>query len=341
VSPHARPVKTTLLYCCAVLLVGCGATPSPRPTPRATPTPIPLTLGVLPLGGVAAAPLGMTGPYAAGAGVLAIPRMVLAARVPAAPATSLNYLATHLGVPGPPINAGSGLAYNLGASTGYQLTTTENLLDFNFHPNTPVNETGATPSVAAADAFVGQFLAGHQLPGPHEGLIAQPALTQSHAADRRVYFQWSQDGYPVVDITGQPELIYADVAANYRDQLALVGLAGAVPLPVQGGPDNYPAISISQLVVDLNQGLLDPNSYLLQSNDQPFPPHASPSPPSGTTAEFTGSSMAVVDSAGYAVPVVVIQVSGRAPTTEFVMCAAATNACAPLRYIAPTPSPSG
>lgn len=324
-----------------LLLVGCGRTTVPSPSPQPTATPLPLTLGVLPLGGVTAAPLGMTGPYAAGAGLPSLPRTVLAARVPAAPLTAVNYLATQLGVPGPPINTGAGLAYNLGASTGYQLTTTADLLGFNFHPNTPVSETGATPSVAAADAFVEQFLAGHRLPGPHSGVIPEPGLTQAHAADRRVYFQWSQDGYPVVDITGQPELIYADVAANYRNQLALVGLAGAVPLPLQSAPYKYPAISLVDLITDLNNGLLNPNSYWLSSNDQPFPPPVNPTATPATQATLTALNVAVVDSAGYAVPVLVLQVSDRSPTTEFVMCAAATDACAPLRYTASSPSPSG
>jgi hypothetical protein len=297
---------------------------------------------VLPLGGVAAAPISIAPPYQLAPTLEPFPAQVLAAHVPASPEVALSTLARALGVPGPPISFAGGLAYNLGATTGYQLTSTPGLLDFNFHPNTPVDETGATPTVAAADAFVERFLAAHHLPGPSAGLIPLPQLTDAHAADRRVFFQWSQDGYPQVSITGQPAEIYADVAANYLDNLSLVGISGAVPAPILGPAAAYPAISAKLLVRDLNQRLLSPNSYLLQADGEPW---SSPSPgatPPGGPALLTKAALGVVDSAGFAVPVLILQVSGRSPVTEFVMCAAATDACAPLRYSAPlaTPSPA-
>ena len=323
-----------------LLLASCGSTPSPHVTPPPRPTPTPLAFGVLALGGIAPGPLAIAPPYQLSPTFAPLPARVLAARVPASPAAALGDLARELGVPGPPISFGGGLAYNLGATTGYQLTSTPGLLDFNFHPNTPVDETGATPTVGAADAFVERFLAAHQLPGPNAGLIPLPALTDAHAADRRVFFQWSQDGYPQVSITGQPAEIYADVAANYLDRLSLVGISGAVPAPVLGADAPYPAITAKLLVDDLNRGLLSPNSYLLKANGEPW---GEPSPGTvspGGPAVLTGAELGVVDSAGFAVPVLIVQVSGRSPVTRFVMCAAATYTCAPLRYGSPLLSPS-
>ena len=320
-----------LLVLCLGALVSACAQPEPRrPVPR--PTPVRLAFGVLPLGGLSPTALAISGPYRAASGLAPVPRQVRAARVPSSPTVSLADLAKALGVPGPPINTGDGLAYNLGATSGYQLTGTPNSQDFNFHPNTPVDETGATPSVASANSFVEQFLAAHNLPGPNEGLAPLEQLTTAHAADRRVFFQWTQDGYPLVDISGTPQEFYADVAANYRDQLSLVGLSGAVPQPILGRPADYPATSTKLLVSDLNRGLLAPGDYLLQADGQPYPAVSAGEP--GGAATITAWSAAVVDSAGYAVPVLVLQVSGRAPVTQFVMCAAATDACAPLRYSA-------
>ncbi|MHB8323622.1 MAG: hypothetical protein ACYDHB_04250 [Candidatus Dormibacteria bacterium] len=322
---------------------GCaavGPAPSPSPTPKVgvSPTPPPLVMGVLPLGGVAAVP-NLAGPYQAPGQLLVGPRTVRAAEVLPSPATALSELAGKLGVPGPPISIGGGLAYNLGSTVGYQLTATAGLLTFNFHPNTPVEETGATPSVLAAEQFVERFLAAHSVPGVGGGLLPLPQLTVAHAADRRVFFQWTQNGYPVVNIQGQPQEIYADVAANYRAQLTLVGITGQVPFPVVSAVYPYPAISVPQVVKDLNQGVVDPNSYFLQSDQQPYP---SPSAAAATTpAALSAAALTVVDSAGYAVPVWVFQVSNRAPTTEFVVCAVTTYACAPLRYNAASPSPGG
>jgi len=325
-----------LVLCLGALVSACGQVTVRHPAPR--PTPLSLAFGVLPLGGVSPTALSMAGPYVAGSALPPVPRKVLAARVPSAATVALADLAQALGVPGPPINTGDGLAYNLGATTGYQLTGTPNSLDFNFHPNTPVDETGATPSVAAANGFVEQFLSAHHLPGPHEGVTPLPQLTTAHAADRRVFFQWTQNGYPLVDINGTPQEFYADVAANYRDQLSLVGLSGTVPQPVLGSPAQYPATSTELLISDLNKGLLTPGAYLLQADGQPYPQE--PAGAAQATATLTGSSLAVVDSAGYAVPVLVLQVTGRAPVTQFVMCAAATDACAPLRYSPAVASPS-
>ncbi len=297
-----------------------------------------LAFGVLPLGGVVSAPLSIAGPYQLSPALPPLPARVLAAKVEGSPEVTLNDLASDLGVPGPPISFGGGLAYNLGATTGYQLTSTPGLADFNFHPNTPVDETGATPTVTAAELFVERFLAAHHLPGPGSGLIPLPQLTNAHAADRRVFFQWSQDGYPVVNILGQPEEIYADVAANYLNHLSLVGISGAVPVPILGADAPYPAASAKLLVADLNEGLLSPDSYLLQADLEPWPSPSST--PAAQPAVVIGAKPAAVDSAGFAVPVLVLQVAGRAPGTQFVMCAAATDACAPLRYASPQATPS-
>lgn len=327
----------------SLLIAGCGGPlDSPRQSPSATtavsPTPPPLQLGVLPLGGVAPAEPGLVGPYQLSGPAIASPRLVRTGQVPAAPATALGDLATELGVPGPPISVDGGLAYNLGSTTGYQLTATAGLLSFNFHPNTPVDETGATPSVLAAERFVEQFLAARGVPGAGGGLLPLPQLTSAHAADRRVFFQWTQDGFPVVDIQGQAQEIYADVAANYQEHLSVVGIAGQVPAPSVGAAAEYPAISVAQVVRDLNQGSIDPNAYFLQPNQQPYP---SPAPTTAAApAALTGAALGVVDSAGYAVPVWVFQVENRPPTTQFVTCAVATSACAPLRYNTPSPSPS-
>ena len=337
VTRPARLAGLLLAVCVGAAVTACGQVSERRPAPR--PTPVHLAFGVLPLGGVSPTALTIAGPYAAAPTLPAVPKRVRAARVPGTATVHLADLAHALGVPGPPINTGDGLAYNLGATTGYQLTGTPNALDFNFHPNTPVDETGATPSVASANGFVEQFLAAHHLPGPNEGLEPLAQLTTAHAADRRVFFQWTEDGYPLVDINGIPQEFFADVAANYRDQLSLVGLSGAVPQPISGSPAEYPATSTRLLVSDLNRGLLTPEAYLLQADGQPYP--AEPAGVGSAAATLTGWSLAVVNSAGYAVPVLVLQVAGRPPLTEFVMCAAATNACAPLRYstAGTTPSP--
>ncbi len=319
------------------VLAGCGSVARPTPRPRPTPTPSPtLGLGVLPLGGEVAAPLGLEPPFFVRGQLPVVPRTVRAARVQGDPAAALQQLATTLGVPGPPVDTGSGLAYNLGATTGYQLTSFSGYLQFDYHPNAPVDETGATPSVAAAVAFVEQFLAAKQLPYPGEGMVPLPGLTTVNAADRRVVFQWTQNGYPLVNITGQPEEVYADVAANYRQQLAVVGISGAVPVPLTSAVASYPSTTPALMLQDLNQRLISPDSYLLSPQGQPFP---SPSASSGTSGVFiSGAGLAVVDSAGFAVPVLVFQVSNRAPVTQFVTCAAATDACAPLRYQSPLPS---
>ena len=324
----------------AALLAGCGAaapTPAPSPSPSASPT---LGFGVLPLGGVVATAGSLTGPYSSKAGLLKVPATVEAAKVPVSPTIALGELVTALGVPGPPINTGDGLAYNLGATSGYQLTAPPDLLSFNFHPNLPVDETGATPSVATAEQFAEQFLTEHKVPGAGGGLLALPQLSSANAADWVVYFQWTENGYPVVNILGQPEEVDANVAANYREQLSLVGLSGQVPSIISGSATPYPSISVTQVVHDLNLNLINPNTYLLQSSGLPFPSPQAVADSGSTEAVLTAASLAVVNSAGYAVPVLLFQVSNRAPTTQFVTCATTTYACAPLRYNLPTPSPT-
>lgn len=315
----------------AVGLAACGGHPAGPPRPRVSPTLTP-ALGILPLGGETAAAVSLGPPFVVQGQLPDLPSVLKASRVPSNPATSLQALVAALGVPGQAVTTGDGLAYNLGSTTGYQLTSPSGYTQFNFHPNTPVDETGATPSVAAADAFVLSFLAARHLPSPGEGLVPVTAATQVHAADRRVFFQWTQNGYPLVDITGSPLEVFADVAANYRQQLSLVGLSGAVPPPLLGTPANYPATSPAQIIKDLNQGQLSPGAYVLNSSGQPYPSPAVAASPSPAPVEITGAQLAVVDSAGFAVPVLVFSVRDQPPLTAFVTCAVATDECAPLRY---------
>lgn len=289
---------------------------------------------MLPLGGEVASPLGLAPPFLVKGQLVRVPDTVPAARVQADPTAALAQFATALGVPGPPVSTGGGLAYNLGATSGYQLTSPAGNVDFDFHPNSPVHETGSTPSVAAADAFVKSFLRERHLPYPHEGLEPVDQLTRVNGADRTVVFQWTQNGLPLVRITGQPEEVAADVAADYRQRLSLVGLSGAVPTAVTGAPVKYPSVSPDLMIQDLNRRLLSPDSYRLSPSGQPFP---SSSSGGASVVLISGASLVVVDSAGYAVPALLFTVSGPTPS-RFVTCAAATYACAPLRYVA---SPSG
>ena len=322
-----------------LLLAGCGSV-APHPHPEVSPTPTPpLPLGVLPLGGEVANPLDLHPPFLVQGQLPQMPRHVPAAQTTQDPLTALQDLVTALGVPGPAVNTGAGLSYNLGATSGYQLTSPTGYQLFNFHPNTPVDETGATPSVAAADAFVSQFLATRHLPYPHESLLPLAPLGVVNAADRRVFFEWAVGGYPLVNISGQPQEVYADVAANYREQLSLVGLSGTVPPPITSPLAAYPATAPDLMIQDLNQGLLTPGSYLLDASGQPFP---SPSPTAASTVVLiSGASLGMVASAGYLVPVLIFTVSNQPPVAAFVTCAASTAACAPLRYGSPQPSPSG
>ena len=321
-----------------LLLAGCGAAlPHPHPEVSPTPTP-PLPLGVLPLGGEVTTPVDLHPPFLVQGHLPQMPRHVPAAQTAQDPLTALQDLVTALQVPGPAVNTGAGLSYNLGATTGYQLTSPTGYQLFNFHPNTPVDETGATPSVAAADAYVSQFLATRHVPYPHESLLPLPSLSVVNAADRRVFFQWAVGGYPLVNISGQPLEVYADVAANYREQLSLVGLSGTVPPPITGPLAAYPPTTPDLMIQDLNQGLLAPGSYLLDSSGQPFP---SPSPTSPSTVVLiSAATLGMVASAGYLVPVLVFTVSNQPPVSAFVTCAASTAVCAPLRY-STTPSPPG
>ncbi len=258
--------------------------------------------------------------------------------MPASASAALGALAQALGVPGPPVNTGSGLAYNLGATSGYQLTTDAALATFHFHPNTPVDETGSTPSVSAADQFVEQFLAGKGVPRAG-GVRPLPELSTYNAADRRVFFQWTLAGQPVVNIEGEPETVYADVAANYADHLSLVGLSGAVPYGALGEVVAYPAMAPYQAVQRLNSGEMSPAAYILSPGGQPYP---SPSPGAGLThTVIAGVATAVVDSYGIAVPVYVFQLAAGGGVSQFVTCAPAPGDCLPGRFAAPTsPSPS-
>lgn len=326
-----RSLRGLAALLAALGLAACGGHQVVRPRPRVSPTPTP-ALGILPLGGETMAAVSLGPPFVVQGQLPELPPVLKASRVPPNPLTSLQALVAALGVPGPAVTTGDGVAYNLGSTTGYQLTSPSGYAQFNFHPNTPVDETGATPSVAAADAFVLRFLAARHLPSAGEGLVPLTSATQVHASDRRVFFQWTQNGYPLVGITGSPLEVFADVAANYREQLSLVGLSGAVSPPLLGTPAKYPATTPAQIIKDLNTGQLSPGDYVLNSSGQPYPSPPVAASPAPAPVEITGAQLAVVDSAGFAVPVLVFSVSDQPPLTTFVTCAVATDECAPLRY---------
>jgi|GEM_PF-5995414 len=249
---------------------------------------------------------------------------------------ALTALVQALGVPGPPISTATGLGYNLDSTTGYQLTTDANLDTFNYHPNSPTDEVGTTPTLAIANQFAEAFLSGAHVPAGG-GVSPRPQLSVTHGSDRTVYFQWTLNGLPVVNILGQPAEIAVDVARDQFQVLQLVGISGAVPYGATGNPVVFPAMQAYQVVEYLNSGVIKPAAYLLSPSLQPFP---SPSPSPLGPVTLNDESRAIVDSYGTAVPVYVFQVSGNPAVGEFVTCAVPPAGCVPLRFRSPTPSPS-
>jgi hypothetical protein len=249
---------------------------------------------------------------------------------------ALTALVQALGVPGPPISTATGLGYNLDSTSGYQLTTDADLGTFNYHPNSPTDEVGTTPTLAIANQFAEAFLADAHVPASG-GVRPLPQFSVTHGSDRTVYFQWTLSGLPVVNILGQPAEIYVDVARDQFQVLQLVGISGAVPYGAIGNPVVFPAMQTYQVVQYLNSGVIKPAAYLLSPSLQPFP-SPSPSPLGPTT--LNDEYRAIVDSYGTAVPVYVFQVSGNPTIAQFVTCAVPPAGCVPLRFRSAIPSPS-
>jgi hypothetical protein len=330
-----RKVPIAGLVMLALLVTACASNAPHKATasPSATATPP----GLLGLAGETANPLLMVGPYTVDGPSLGNKGGTLdAVSVPATPLAAVTALAAALNTPGPPISTATGLGYNLGSTSGYQLTTNAALTTFNFHPNTPTDEVGTTPTLSGADQFAEAFLSSAHVPAGG-GVISLPRLTTTNGSDRTVYFQWSLYGLPVVNILGQPQDIDVDVATNQHQTTQLVGMSGAVPYGATGTPARYPVMTPVQAVQLLNSGAIKPERYLLSSAGQPFP---TPTPlPSGPTT-LSGESRAIVDSFGTAVPVYVFDVTGNSNVPQFVTCAVSPDGCVPLRFLTASPSPS-
>lgn len=333
--PDRRLVPPWSLILIALVLSGCGGGGAPPVvSPSAHPTSeFPELLG---LAGEVTSPLLIAGPYQVRGRLGPGGGSVNATPVPATAAAAVGALAQSLAVPGPPISTSSGLGYNLGSSSGYQLTTDPSLDTFNFHPNTPTDEVGTTPTVAQADQFAENFLLAAHVPASG-GVDPLDQLSTYHGSDRTIYFQWTLEGVPVVTIRGQPEVFSVDVATDRTQTMAVVGISGAVPYGATGGPTLYPAMTSNQVVKYLNSGVIKPADYLLSPSGQPFP--SSLPVPSGPTA-LSAESMGIVDSFGSAVPVYVFQVSGDPAVGQFVTCAVAPAGCVPLRLRLQSPSPT-
>jgi hypothetical protein len=330
-----RVVPLSGLVTLALVLAGCGASGShhPQPSPSVSATPP----GLLGLAGETTGPFLAAGPYASGGGSLGTKAGALhAGAVPDTAMAAVSALALALNTPGPPISTATGLAYNLGSTSGYQLTTNGTLTTFNFHPNTPTDEVGTTPTLAGADQFAEDFLSAAHVPAGG-GVIPLTQMSTTNGSDRTVYFQWSLYGLPVVNILGQPQEIDVDVATDQHQTTQLVGISGAVPYGAIGTPVLYPAMPPDQVVQDLNSGAIKPGDYFLSSADQPFPaPSPAPTGPTTLSSEYR----AIVDSYGTAVPVYVFDVSGNPNVSQFVTCAVSPDGCVPLRFASTTPSPS-
>ncbi|HUY09417.1 MAG TPA: hypothetical protein VMW80_08210 [Candidatus Dormibacteraeota bacterium] len=333
--PRWCPAALSAITLLSLSVTGCGSTPThPVASPSASPSAA--LPGLLGLAGETALPLAIAGPYYVEDNVGTEPREVDSATVPDTAMAAVTALAQDLGVPGAPISTANGLGYNLGATSGYQLTTNPTLTSFNFHPNTPTDEVGTTPTVAGADQFAESFLSGDHVP-TDGGLIPLPQLSFTNGSDRTVYFQWSLNGLPVVNILGQPEEIYVDVATDQHQVTQLVGITGAVPYGVIGNPVAYPTMTLPQVLKYLNSGVIEPDRYLLSPSGLPFPA-VSPAPSGPST--ISSESRGVVDSYGTAVPVDIFRVSGNPNVTQFVTCAAPPDGCVPLRFESASPSPS-
>ncbi|MGH7642101.1 MAG: hypothetical protein ACRENX_03650 [Candidatus Dormibacteria bacterium] len=318
-----------------VVLAGCAGVP-PHPVVSLSASPTSTLPGLLGLGGETSSPLLVAGPYTVGGNLSSGSRRLRAAPVPNTAAAAVTALAQDLGVPGPPIRTASGLGYNLGSTSGYQLTTDPTLSTFNFHPNTPTDEVGATPTLAGADQFAENFLSAAHVPAGG-GLIPLPQLTFTAASDRTVYFQWSLEGLPVVNILGQPQEIYVNVATDQHQVTQLVGITGAVPYGVIGSPVSYPTMPPFRVVQYLNSGVINPSAYLLSPSGKPFP---TPAPAPASQVRLSTVSRAIVDSFGTAVPVYVFGVDGDINATQFVTCAVPPAGCVPVRFSTANPSPS-
>jgi hypothetical protein len=323
----------------SLVLAGCGgAATSPSTSPTASPTPSVAASGseLLGLAGETTSPFPLSGPYSVEGRLGSSARKVRAVAVPSTGLAAVSALALALNVPGPPISTPTGLGYNLGATSGYQLTTDASLTTFNFHPNTPTDEVGITPTVAIADQFAEQFLAACHVPADG-GVIPLPQLTNSHGSDRTVYFQWTLEGLPVVNILGQPQEFFVDVATNRTETEEVVGISGAIPYGATGNPRGYSSMKPYQAVQDLNSGVIRPRAYLLSPSGQPFPTGSSAA---GGGVSIESMSLAMVYSYGTAVPVYLFQVSAASGPTQFVTCAVPPTGCVPLRFRNVTPSPS-
>ncbi|MGC1183957.1 MAG: hypothetical protein WBA31_02245, partial [Candidatus Dormiibacterota bacterium] len=289
---RTRLLLPSALTVLALVLAGCGSTGPhhPRSSPSASASATPP--GLLGLAGETAGPFLAAGPYASDGGSFGTKGgTVRAGTVPATAMAAVTALALALNTPGPPISTSTGLGYNLGSTSGYQLTTNSSLTTFNFHPNTPTDEVGTTPTLAGANRFAEAFLSGAHVPAGG-GVIPLPRMSTTNGSDRTVYFQWSLYGLPVVNILGQPQEIDVDVATDQHQTTQLVGISGAVPYGSIGNPVRYPALAPDQVIQDLNSGAIKPGNYLLSTSGQPF---ATPSPrPQGPTTLST-ASRAIVD----------------------------------------------
>ncbi len=323
-----------LLLALAAVVAGCGGAPAARPSPSvAAPavTAPPLPFGILPLGGVAPGPLRLPGPYRVSGPLTAAPPTIPVLRVPFNPATAVADFARGLGLAGPPMAIGGGLAYNLGGTRGFQLTTTAGLA-FAIHPDHPVEEIGATPTVAQADSVAQTFFRSHHLV-TGGSLRLLPSATRVNGSDRRVTYALTLGGLPVVDITGAPALIEVDVATDGSGRMTVVGAGGQLPFAAVGQAA-YRTWAPDRVVAALTGGRVEPAAYRLAADLQPF---AAPSPRLEPThpARLVGDRVAVVVSAGFAVPVYVFRVAGRPGVTRLVTCALPPSECLPLRYSRP------
>lgn len=321
----------------ALVLFGCspgGGHPTASPSP--SPKPTPALPGLLGLAGESASPLLVAPPYLVQGNLEAGAASVESVAVPASGTAAVTALVQALGVPGSPISTATGLGYNLDSTSGYQLTTDAGLDTFNYHPNAPTDEVGTTPTLAIANQFAEAFLAAAHVPA-NGGVTPLPQLSFTHGSDRTVYFQWTLNRLPVVNILGQPAEIDVDVARDQFQVLQLVGISGSVPYGAIGEPVVFPAMQPYQVVQYLNSGVINPAAYLLSPTLEPFP---SPSPSALGPITVDRQYRAIVDSYGTAVPVYVFQVSGNPVIGQFVTCAVPPAGCVPLRFRTATPSPS-
>ena len=337
-----RGLTLALLATLALGLAACspgGGRPKASPSPA--PTPTAALPGLLGLAGESASPLLLAPPFLVEGNFGTGAESVESVAIPATGMAAVTALVQALDVPGSPISTATGLGYNLDSTSGYQLTTDGSLDTFNYHPNTPTDEVGTTPTLAIANQFAEAFLASAHVPAGG-GVSPLPQLSVTHGSDRTVYFDWTLDGLPVVNILGQPQEISVDVARDQFQVLQLVGISGAVPYGAVGDPVVYPAMQPYQAVQYLNSGVIKPGAYLLSPSLQPFPTASTP-PPGPVTLNH--QYRAVVDSYGTAVPVYVFRVYGNPTVSQFVTCAVPPAGCVPLRFAAappsPSPSPSG